>query len=103
MQEEYVTKEMLATFGVTADEDKIDSLLEHINETVEERIGAEITEALPDDQLRELLSLQESGANDDAIGEWIAQHVPNYAEIVEDNIAITIGELAGSVDDINQA
>ena len=102
MQEQYVTKQMLADFGVTVDEAAVESLLSHINDTIEERIGAEITEALSDEQLKELLALQDKG-DDEEIGEWIAQHVPKYAEIVEDNIAITIGELARQTDDINQA
>ena len=102
MQEQYVTKQMLADFGVTVDEAAVESLLSHINDTIEERIGAEITEALSDEQLKELLALQDKG-DDEEIGEWIAQHVPKYAEIVEDNIAITIGELARQTNDINQA
>lgn len=102
MQEQYVTKQMLADFGVTVDEATVESLLSHINDTIEERIGAEITEALSDEQLKELLALQDKG-DDEEIGEWIAQHVPKYAEIVEDNIAITIGELARQTNDINQA
>ncbi|NLA43026.1 hypothetical protein GX865_02625 [Candidatus Saccharibacteria bacterium] len=102
MQEEYVTKDMLETFGVKIDETKVASLLEHINSTVEERIGAEITESLSDDQLKELLELQDN-STDEEVGEWISKQVPNYAEIVDDNIAITIGEVVESVEGINQA
>lgn len=102
MQEQYVTKDILETFGVKADDEKITSLLEHINATVEERVGAEITESLSDEQLKELLNLQDSGT-DEQVGEWIAKNVPNYAEIVEDNIALTVGEVVESVEGINQA
>lgn len=101
MQEQYVTLETLKSFGINVDDATAASLLEHINTTVEERIGTEITEALTDEQLKELLELQDTGT-EDQVGEWIAQHVPNYAEIVQDNIDITVGEVAEGADGINQ-
>jgi hypothetical protein len=102
MQEQYVTLQTLQSFGIQVDDAAATSLLEHINDTVEERIGAEITESLSDDQLKELLAIQETGT-EDQVGEWIAKHVPNYAEIVEDNIAIVVGEVAENASGINQA
>ncbi len=102
MDQQYVTKDMLQTFGITADDAKIASLLEHINATVEEQIGAEITESLSDEQLKQLLELQET-KTDDEVGEWIASQVPNFAEIVDDNIAIVIGEVVKNTEGINQA
>lgn len=102
MQEQYVTLQTLQSFGVQVDDATAASLLEHLNDTVEERIGAEITESLSDEQLKELLDLQEAGT-EDQVGEWIAQHVPDYAQIVQDNIDITVGEVAQNTDGINQA
>ena len=101
MQEQYVTLATLKSFGIKVDDTTAASLLEHINQTVEERIGAEITESLTDEQLKELIALQENG-NEDQIGEWIAQKVPNYAQIVQDNIDIVVGEVAEGTDGINQ-
>lgn len=100
-QEQYVTLETLKSFGIEVDEATAASLLEHINNTVEERIGAEITESLDDDQLKELLALQDNGT-EEQVGEWIAQHVPEYAQIVQDNIDITVGEVAENTEGINQ-
>ncbi|MGO3701630.1 MAG: DUF5663 domain-containing protein [Candidatus Saccharimonadales bacterium] len=102
MQEQYVTPEMLATFGITAKGEQLTSLLDKINVTVEERVGTEITESLSDVQLNELLRLQDAG-DDTQFDAWITKNVPRYAEIVEDTIAITVGEVVENADDINQA
>ncbi len=96
----YITVETLREFGITIDETTVTALLSHLNDTIEERIGAEIIESLDDEQLKELLALQETGT-EDQVGEWIAAHVPDYEQIVQDNIDITVGELAESTDAIN--
>ncbi len=100
--QDYITKDSLLALGITLDASNADSLIDHLNETVEERIGAEITESLTDDQLTELVTLQES-ASDEELGKWIAAHVPDYQAIVQDNIDIVIGELADGADGINTA
>jgi hypothetical protein len=100
--EQYITKDALLALGINLEDKDVDSLITHLNETVEERIGAEITEALDDAQLGELVKLQET-ASDEEIGAWIAEHVPDYKEIVQDNIDIVIGELADGADDVNKA
>lgn len=97
----YVTKQMLTDLGIDIGDKDTDSLLAHLNEKIEEMIGVEITEALDDEQLEELVKLQDKGT-DDEIGEWIASHVPDYREIVEDNIDIAMGEMVDSADDINK-
>lgn len=98
----HITKQSLLALGITLDDATADSLLAHLNQTVEERVGVEITEELDDDQLKELIDLQET-ANDEQIGAWIAIHVPDYRQIVQDNIDIVIGELAEGTDHINTA
>ena len=100
--QDYITKDALLALGINLGDQDIDSLIAHLNETVEERIGTEITEELDDAQLEELVKLQET-ASEEEIGQWIATHVPEYEQIVQDNIDIVIGELAESADGINQA
>lgn len=100
--QQYVTVQTLRDFGIAVDDATVDALLQHLNDTIEERIGAEIIEALDDEQLKELLALQEKDS-EDQVGEWIAAHVPDYEQIVQDNIDITVGELAESTDAINGA
>jgi hypothetical protein len=100
--QDYITKESLTALGIQLSDDNATSLLTHLNETVEERIGAEITEQLDDAQLEELVKLQES-SSDEEVGKWISEHVPEFRDIVQDNIDIVIGELADSSDDVNKA
>ena len=100
--QDYITKDSLLALGINLDDKDVDSLIAHLNDTVEERIGTEITEALDDAQLEELVALQDA-ATDEEIGIWIATHVPDYEQIVQDNIDIVIGELAESADGINEA
>src|SRR3989338_307585 len=98
----YITKDALLALGINLGDQDIDSLLAHLNDTVEERIGAEINESLSDEQLQELIDLQDN-ATDEEVGDWIAKHVPDYKEIVQDNIDIVIGELVDGADEVNQA
>ena len=102
MEEHYITEEMLNELGIDLEgQDKI-AFLAHINEKLEEEIGAEITESLDDEQLKELLELQDSG-DEEAVEKWLEEHVPELPEIVQDNTAILLGELAKNADDLNAA
>ncbi len=102
MTDEYVTRQMLIDFGIEVSDEDAESLLTHLNEKIEEMIGAELTEALTDAELDELMTIQENGT-DDEIGDWIASHVLDYEQIVSDNIDIAIDELADKAYSINQA
>ncbi len=100
--QDYVTKQMLTDLGINVPNEDAESLLTHLNEKIEEMIGTEITDALDDTQLEELIKLQDDGS-DDEIGEWIAKHVPDYQEIVQDNIDIALGEMVDKADNINES
>lgn len=91
--QQYVTAEELKELGITLNESDANLLIDHINNTVEERVGVEITDSLTDEQISELADLQET-ATDEQLGEWIASHVPDYVQIVQDNVDIVIGEIA---------
>lgn len=96
----YITQEVLDRFGISVSETDKESLIEHLNSTLQERVGSEITAMLDDAKLETLINLQETGT-DEQIGTWVAENVPELNEIVEDEIAILMGELADSRDDIN--
>lgn len=91
--QDYITKDDLAALGVDPQTTDIDTLLKELNDKAENRIGEEIIESLTDDDVQTLVDLQES-ADDEKLGVWIAEHVPDYEEIVSDNIDIVIGEFA---------
>jgi hypothetical protein len=96
----YITKEMLTNAGITVAPNEEDALLDHLNETLEERVGLEITDSLDDQQLEALAALQEQD-DPTAIQRWLTENVPELQDIVKDEIDILLGELAENADDIN--
>jgi hypothetical protein len=101
MQKQYITKEIIDQLGINLNETDVDSLLAHLNSTLAERIGAEITEELDDEQLKTLLRLQET-ASEEEVGDWIKQNVPEIEQIAQDEVDILLGELADGSDIINK-
>lgn len=99
--QEYITEDSLKKLGIDLEGQDVASLLAHLNETLEERVGAEITDALEDDQLQVLVDLQEK-ASDEEVGAWLQANVPEFEQIVQDEIDIVLGELAENSDGINQ-
>jgi hypothetical protein len=100
--DQYITKETLDAFGISLEGHDETSLLEHLNDTLKERIGTEIAALLDDTRLNELLDLQET-AGDEQVGDWLTQNVPELPQIVQDEIDILMGELADNTDSINKA
>lgn len=92
--QDYINKDDLLDLGVSPSD--IDRVLKELNDKAEEMIGDEIIESLTDDDVQTLVDLQET-AGDEELGVWIAEHVPDYPEIVQDNIDIVLGEFAESL------
>ena len=101
MQKQYITKEIIDQLGINLNETDVDSILAHLNSTLAERIGAEITEELDDEQLKTLLRLQET-ASEEEVGDWINQNVPEIEQIAQDEVDILLAELADGSDIINK-
>lgn len=99
--DQYITKELLDDFGITLGDQDETSLLEHLNETLQERIGTEVAAMLDDERLQELLDLQET-ADDATVGDWLAKNVPELPQIAQDEINILLGEVADNASTINE-
>ena len=97
---QFITKELLDSVGVNVTPEEETALLEHLNTTLQERVGLEITDSLDDQQLEALASLQEAG-DEQAIQQWLTDNVPELADIVKDEIDILLGEIAENTDGIN--
>lgn len=102
MNTQYITKETILSLGVDLGNQNIETLLTHLNETLEERIGIEVTDALDDSKLQELVKLQEN-SSDEEISEWLEKNIPELKQIVQEEIDILIGEIAENSDAINEA
>lgn len=94
----FITPELLAAVGVNPS----DELLIHLNETFEERIGAEVTESLDDTQLAVLLDLQENG-DEQALSEWLLANIPELGDIIQDEADILLGEITENAEGLNQS
>lgn len=92
MQPQYITQSTLTTLGINLSDQDVDALLDDLNETLQERVGTEITQSLSEDQLKELVELQES-ASEAQIGEWLQKNIPDMQQIIQNEIDILIGEI----------
>lgn len=92
MQPQYITQSTLTTLGIDLSDQDVDALLDDLNETLQERVGTEITQSLSEDQLKELVELQES-ASEAQIGEWLQKNIPDMQQIIQNEIDILIGEI----------
>ena len=95
-----VTKAQLNSIGISLSDDQMQALIQHVEETINERISEEVVESLTDEQLAELVKMQDSNAPAEEIDAWIRERVPEYDEIIEDNVTIVLGELVENSDAI---
>lgn len=100
--DQFITAATLKQVGISLQADEEAALLEHLNTTLQERVGLEITDSLTDEQLATLADLQEGG-DPQTIQQWLVDNVPELNDIVKDEIDILLGEIAENTDGINGA
>jgi hypothetical protein len=98
MDQQFITKATLDDFGINLTGEDVPALLAHLNDILQERVGAEITEALSEDKLKILLDLQET-ASEDELGLWLDENVPQMEEIVQSEIDDILSEITEEEDD----
>ncbi len=89
-----LTPDIVRNLGIELAEADMQSLAEHFEATIDERVINEIVLGLTPEQAQQLAGLQQAG--DDTILEWLQANVPDLADIVADEIDILLGELAES-------
>ncbi|MFZ1258537.1 MAG: DUF5663 domain-containing protein [Candidatus Saccharimonas sp.] len=87
-----LTKTILQDLGLTLSDEDFASLSAHFESTLDERVINEIVLGLEPEQAQQLSEMQQS--SDEAILNWIKINVPDFAEIVSDEVDILLGELA---------
>ncbi|NCU39178.1 hypothetical protein EOL96_09215 [Candidatus Saccharibacteria bacterium] len=97
--QQLITLQHLQELGIDLNDTDADALVAHLNEQLEERIGVEITDSLDDEQLKRLVELQKEG-DDEIIGAWLEENVPELQQIAEDERDVLLGDLAENADDI---
>lgn len=93
IQATMITKAQLSSVGINLPDDQAQALIQHVEDTVNERISGEIVDSLDDAQLAELVALQGDDVPAEQVEAWIRERVPEYDEIIEDNVTIVLGEL----------
>lgn len=93
----YITKLDLLDLGVKLDDASLKTLVDDLNAKVDEEVGNEIIDSLTPEDVEKLADMQDT-ATEEELGQWIAEHVPDYEEIIEDNTAIVLGDFADSLD-----
>ena len=88
-----ITLEDLQSIGINPQTEQVETTLSDLNNTLNERIGVEITEALTDEQLDEMMTVKQSG-DKDALASWMSANIPELEDIVSDERDILLGELA---------
>lgn len=96
---QFITPEILDQLDINLSPEERQSLLAHLSATLEERIGQEVTDALDDEQLDELVQLQQT-ADETQLGAWLQANVPDLQEIIQDEVDILLGELAENSDQL---
>jgi len=96
----YITEATFKKLNISLPEDDTTSLLTHLNEELEKRVGAEMTSILNEQQLHELARLQ-TVASDEVLNQWLRANVPDFDQIIRDETDILLGELAENVSTIN--
>ena len=93
-----LTKEFLEQIGIHLDDESIAQLSEQAEEKLYRRVLDEIIELSDSAQLEELKKLEEM--DDESAQAWLQANVEDFDEIVEDEIAILLGEIAENADNI---
>ena len=88
-----ITLEDLQSIGINPQTEQVETTLSDLNNTLNERIGVEITESLTDEQLDEMMTVKQSG-DKDALASWMSANIPEIKDIVSDERDIFLGELA---------
>ena len=93
-----LNKQFLSDIGVAIDDQTYEALSEHYADTLHERVIAEITNELDEQALIELETLKD--ASPDQLQQWLQANVPQLDEIVQDEMAILLGEMAEGAEEI---
>ena len=88
-----ITKESIESLGLDFGNQDLDALVEQINAKLNKLISDEITEELDSQSYNILLEMGKT-ANKDEIFTWLKQNIPEFDQIVQDNIDIVLGDLA---------
>lgn len=93
-----INREFIRSLGIVMTDEHLDVLSEHFETTLNERVTNEIVAELDDEQLKQLTKMRD--APEERLQQWLSQSVPSLKEIIEDETAILLGEIAENSDNL---
>lgn len=84
---------ILKSLGIELDAEAQATFIDHLNDTLQERIGLSLMEELSDEDGALLIELSESG-DQEAMTAWLQANIPDYQQIIRDEYDILMGEVA---------
>lgn len=97
----FITASLLANIGIHLTSSELELFNEQYEAELDKRIVDEIIDELAPDQINELIALKNAPSGE--LQAWLVKNVPDLEEIVEEEVAILLGEIAEHSDSINNA
>ena len=88
-----MTRQLLADIGISLDDAAYVQFTEQYEAELDNRIVNEIVDELDTEQLRELTRFKDN-SDDAGLQRWLIENVPDLDKIVEEEMAILLGEIA---------
>lgn len=101
MNVQFITQKTLEDAGIDLTGEDIVALLVHLNEELQDRVGTEITDSLSDEQVKTMLNMQDN-ASEQELAQWMHDNVPDMEAIVDDEIALLLGEIVEDDDEAEE-
>ena len=91
-----LSKELLKSIGIELDDATFAALSDHYESTLNSRITESIVDLLDENQLNEFQTLKDDDQAE--VAQWIVANVPELQAVIEDEVAILLGEIAEQSD-----
>lgn len=91
-----LTKQFLSDIGVALSPEEEKLLEEHFEQTLTNHVIEEIIDELDEEQLQQLHEYRHR--SDEELQAWLRENIPQLTEIITDEVAILLGEIAENSD-----
>lgn len=96
-----ITEANLNEMGIELSADKMTSLLDHLNQELNERVGTALLQELDDEQIDEYNEFIKT-ASEDQVGEWLSAKIPEFTQIIQDEIDVMLGDVAEKAEKLGE-
>ena len=95
---ELLSKDLLESLGIVLDDATYQLLSGHYEQVLNKRVMQEVINFLEDSKVTELGNVMQY--SDETVQGWLVANVPELEQIIEDEIAILLSEIAEHTDEI---